>query len=144
MRRTFINLLTDEYLIVPDVGYGVVEVFHDKHPDKFINVGICEQLAINIAVGLALSGKKVYVYGIATYILYRALDQIRNYVSHLKLDITIVGTGKDMTYKGLDSSHWAIDDKRIIGDMMPIYEPETEDEMKEIMSLSGPKYIRIK
>ena len=130
----------DIYLITPDMGYGILEPFQKKFPDRFINVGIAEQTAINVAVGLALSGKKPYVYGILTFTLYRAFEQIRNYMCHLQLNIGIIGVGKDMTYDKLDYSHHAMDDQSIFGslEILVCGWPSI------FFKLKAPRYMRLK
>ena len=69
MRKLFIQKLIeyaqrDEnvYLIAGDLGFSVVEPFKEKYPERFINAGIAEQNMIGVAAGLALTGKKVFVY----------------------------------------------------------------------------------
>jgi len=136
-------------LISEDVGWGVLNPFWEKHPDKYIAAGIREQLAVNMAVGLALSGKKVFIYGIINFMLYRAFEQIRAYVDYLKLDIKLVGVGKDMTYKSLGHTHWATEDKKIMKclDNFKIFEPKEKDfkeTFEKMYKAKGPCYMRLK
>ena len=63
MRRTFGKIITeladkDEkiYVLVGDIGYRVFDEFREKHPDRFINMGICEQSIISVSSGMALEG----------------------------------------------------------------------------------------
>lgn len=153
MRKTFATWATDKlndpdfYLITPDLGFGVLEPLK-SHP-RFFNVGIREELAVDIAIGLALAKKRPYVYGIATFILYGALEQIRNYLIGQQLPIVIVGCGRDMTYDKLDMSHWAIDDVKVleaVGDI-EIYTPINEEHFERFLDLSWekkkPMYLRI-
>ena len=56
MRTEFIkNLITQArvkkniFLLVADIGYGVVEEFQQEFPDRFINVGVAEQNMTGIA-----------------------------------------------------------------------------------------------
>jgi len=75
MRRRFgevISKLADEdekiYVIVADIGYRVFDEFREKHPDRFINMGICEQSIISVASGMALEGLKPWVYTITPFL----------------------------------------------------------------------------
>ena len=61
MRKIFINKLIKEasknkkiVLIVGDLGFGVVEPFKDKYPNRFFNAGVAEQNMAGIAAGLAI------------------------------------------------------------------------------------------
>ena len=73
MRTEFIkNLITQArvkkniFLLVADIGYGVVEEFQQEFPDRFINVGVAEQNMTGIAAGLASEGYHVFTYSIAS------------------------------------------------------------------------------
>ena len=65
MRRRFGKVITeladrDENIIVlvGDIGYRVFDEFREKYPDRFINLGICEQSMIGVSAGMALEGLK--------------------------------------------------------------------------------------
>ena len=44
------------------MGYRAFEEFAKLFPKKFINVGVSENNMIGIAAGMAVNGKKVFVY----------------------------------------------------------------------------------
>ena len=63
MRRRFGRVLAklsdmDQriYVISGDIGYRVFDEFRERHPDRFINIGICEQSMIGVSAGMALEG----------------------------------------------------------------------------------------
>lgn len=156
MRNVFINGLTDLaekdpniFLIVGDLGYGVVEEFRDKFPERFLNVGVAEQNMIGVAAGLAKSGYKVFVYSIANFPTFRCLEQIRNDVLYHSLDVTIVAVGAGFTYGAAGYSHHAVEDLSIMRSLrkVKIFSPanssEIEGALKIIMKESGPSYIRL-
>jgi len=80
------------WLLTGDLGYGFLHPFVKEFPKRFINCGLIEQSMIGIACGLALRGKKPYVYSTSTFLIFRALEQIRNDIIHQKLDVVLVGT----------------------------------------------------
>jgi transketolase len=155
MRCTWAKLLYEEMqkddkivLITPDMGYGVLDQIRDDFPERFYNVGIAETLATNMAVGLALSGKKPWVYGIITFTLYKALEQIRNYVIGQNICVKYALCGKDKTYAQLDISHWALEDKKIaeaIG--LTCHEPDSKETLEllwpDYLSSNKPFYLRL-
>lgn len=55
-------------------GTGL-DLFQKEHPDKFFDVGICEQHAVTFAAGLATQGK-LAVCAIYSTFLQRAFDQV--------------------------------------------------------------------
>ncbi|MHA1853091.1 MAG: hypothetical protein ACTSUF_06200 [Candidatus Heimdallarchaeaceae archaeon] len=98
MRKHFFNYLIkladadkDIVLLTGDLGYSFYEDFAQKHPDKFINCGCMEQTMIGIAAGLALAGKKPYVYSTIPFLVFRAYEQIRNDICYNNLNVKLIG-----------------------------------------------------
>ena len=97
MRRTFgkvISELADRdekiYVLVGDIGYQVFDEFREKHPDRFINIGICEQSMIGVSAGMALEGLKPWVYTITPFLIERPFEQIKLDVVQQKANVKIV------------------------------------------------------
>ncbi len=67
-------------------GTGL-EIFKEKHKDRFFDVAICESHAVTMAAGLAISGLKPYVAIYSTF-LQRSFDQILHDVCLMKLPVT--------------------------------------------------------
>ena len=80
----------DIVIVVVDMSTPVFDEIRVKYPHRFINVGIAEQNAISVAAGLAMKGKKVFVYAIASFMVLRCFEQIRVNCSIMGLPITIV------------------------------------------------------
>jgi transketolase len=121
MRDAFVQKLEllaendkDTVLITGDLGFGMFDNFREKFPQQFINVGVAEQNMIGIATGLALEGKKVFVYSIANFATLRCLEQIRNDAAYHRVNITIVASGGGFTYGALGMSHHATEDIAIL------------------------------
>ena len=84
MRRTFGKVITeladrDENIVVlvGDIGYRVFDEFREKHPKRFINLGICEQSLIGVSAGMALEGLKPWIYTITPFLIERPFEQIK-------------------------------------------------------------------
>jgi len=69
---------------MPD-GTGLNQ-FADEYPDRFFDVGIAEQHAVNFAAGLAISGLKPIVAVYSTF-LQRAYDQVFHEVCLMDLPV---------------------------------------------------------
>jgi len=156
MRNIFIKELVDLaekdpdiFLIVGDLGFGVIEEFQNKFPERFLNVGVAEQNMIGVAAGLAKSGYKVFVYSIANFPTFRCLEQIRNDVVYHSLNVTVVAVGAGFTYGTAGYSHHAVEDLSIMRSLrnIKIFSPANSAEVKGslriIMDESGPSYIRL-
>ena len=59
-------------------------------PDRFFNMGICEQSIVSCAAGMALAGMRPIVYSITPFILERAFEQIKIDVDYNKLPVILV------------------------------------------------------
>lgn len=79
----------NENLVVITAGMCLgagLEKFREKYPDRFYDVGICEQHAVTFAAGLALGGLKPIVAIYSTF-LPRAYDQLIQDVCLQKLPV---------------------------------------------------------
>ena len=156
MRNSFIEELIcsaeeDEsiVLVIGDLGYGVVEPFEEKFPDRFFNAGVAEQNMMGLSAGLASEGFHVYVYSIANFPTFRCAEQIRNDVAYHNLPVTIVSVGGGLSYGNLGYSHHAVQDFALIRSMpnMLIASPgdpiETRACIKFLNENPQPSYLRI-
>lgn len=156
MRKTFINTLInlaredkDIVLITPDMGFSVLEHFFEEFPERSFNCGIAEQNAVSLAAGLALMGKKPYVYTIIPFLTMRAFEQIRVDVAYMNTNVKLVGIGAGFTYGCAGATHHAIEDISIMRSLpnMNVYCPGDNREAEQIVKLSAkinkPAYIRI-
>lgn len=93
-----------------DLGYSVFDNFKEKYPDKFFNAGIAENTMVGVAAGLAMTGKKVYVYSIASFIAEKCFEQIREDICYPRLSVVLMGTGAGFAYGEAGVTHWANED----------------------------------
>lgn len=137
------------YFLTGDLGYNVLEEMQKEFPKRVLNMGVAEQNMMSVAAGLALSGKKVYVYSIIPFATMRCYEQIRNDVCYNKADVTILGVGSGLSYGILSSTHFALEDIAIIRALpnITVFSPADEIEavlgVKELYKQKGPAYIRI-
>jgi transketolase len=156
MRNTIINVILeaarknpDIILMTADLGYSVMEKFIEELPGQFINAGIAEQNMIGLAAGLALSGKKVFVYTIAPFATMRCFEQIRVDLCYHNLDVTVIGVGGGFAYGTLGNTHYALEDIAIMRSLpeMKVMCPSDPTEARMVaefaMKLGGPSYIRL-
>ena len=71
-------------------------LFAEKYPDRFFDVGIAEQNMVNIAAGLAASGKIPIVSTFAVFGSTRPMDQLRVGVAQSNLNVKVI-----LTHAGL-------------------------------------------
>lgn len=87
------------WLIVGDLGWGMMDRIKEDFPNRFLNVGASEQAGMGISAGLALSGQRPFFYSITTFLLYRPFEWIRNYLQHEGIPVRLVGSGWQDDYK---------------------------------------------
>ena len=105
---------SDVIVVTADMGARSLDIFKKTIPHQLINVGIAEQNAILIASGLTLTGKKVFVYAIASFISLRCLEQIRVSNSIMNIPITIIGMGPGFGYNSDGPTHHLIEDISVL------------------------------
>lgn len=157
MRREFENLLYNEmlknkniYLITGDLGYGLWDRIKNDFPDRFYNVGSSEMVMMGVGIGLAMDGFIPYVYSITPFLIYRPFEMIRNYINEERIPVNLIGGGRDCDYGYLGFSHWAHDDKEIMGvfENIKTIHPNNEEELSINFNLSlkkeYPMYINLR
>ncbi len=113
------------YLLVCDMGFGAADKISEEFPARVINCGIMEQGTVGIAAGMCMSGLIPVVYSIVNFLVFRALEQIRNDVMLQKMNVKFIATGVDDYFKFLGPSHCCGDDDIKIMNLikMKIYNP---------------------
>lgn len=102
-------------LLVSDMGFGVTDRFREEFPDRIFNMGIMEQGTVGIAAGMAMTGLIPIVYSIVNFIVYRALEQVRNDIVLQGLNVKFIATGVNNYFSFLGPSHCCgEDDKRLM------------------------------
>jgi len=104
----------DIVVITADMGAPALDAFRSELPAQFINVGIAEQNAVSIGTGLALAGKKVFVYAIAPFITLRCLEQIRVGQGIMGIPLTLVGVGAGFGYEESGPTHHLVEDLAVV------------------------------
>ena len=156
MRIAFINTLIKEaeknkdiMLLTGDLGFTIFEEFRSKYPDRFINVGVAEQNLMGVAAGLALSGKIVFAYSIATFATMRPFEQIRTDIASHNASVVVVGSVAGLSYGHDSITHHATEDIHLMRGIpgMTIISPadpyETEWATRESIRIKKPVYLRL-
>jgi transketolase len=130
------------YLLVCDMGFGKINLLKSLYPSRIINCGIMEQATVGIASGMAESGLIPIVYSIATFLVYRALEQIKNDIVFRGMNVKLIGNGSGDFFKTMGDCHWCRDNDRKLMDIigMPVYEGNQFDEW---INSSEAGYIRV-
>jgi transketolase len=132
-----------------DMGAFSLERFRRDFPDRFFNVGISEQNLVSTAAGLAMEGKRVFIYAIIPFITLRCLEQIKVDLCVMDLPVTVVGAGSGFTYSSDGPTHHAIEDVSVMRALpgMTIYNPSEQTTAQAAArcawQAAGPVYVRL-
>lgn len=157
-RRDIVNTITpyfrkDEryHLLVCDMGFGVTDQLKEEFPNRVINCGIMEQGTVGIAAGMSMTGLIPIIYSIVNFLVFRALEQIRNDVILHGLNVKFIATGVNDYFKFLGPSHCCgTDDKKIMELIkMEVFDPYGNQEVnfnrmvEEWITDTKAGYIRV-
>jgi len=136
-------------LLTGDLGFMVIEPFADRHPGRFINVGVAEANMVGIATGLALEGMRPYCYSIATFAVLRPYEQLRNGAHGHDLQVRIIGVGGGFGYGPAGYSHHALEDIAVLRALprmrivVPSDDRDTGAAIRQLHAAPGPTYFRL-
>ncbi len=116
-RDTMLDLAAkDDKLVVilGDISHFLFNTFQEKFPDRFYNMGICENALISIAAGLSAQGFYPFVHTIAPFITERCLEQIKDDMCYNAFGGNIVSCGASFDYAWDGATHHCYGDLAIL------------------------------
>ena len=97
------------YFLSADFGAAALDELREELPNNFIHCGISEQNMIDVAIGLALEGKKVFCYAMAPFISLRAVEQIKQ-IGIMNLPICLISVGVGIGYADSGPTHYVTEE----------------------------------
>ena len=136
-------------IMVGDISHFLLRETEKEAPDRFYNIGICEQSMVSMASGMAIEGMRPIIHTIAPFLVERSYEQIKNDLGYQHTDVTIVTVGGTYDYSDLGCTHHCYGDialMRLIPNM-EVYEPGTPKEFRDLFLQTwgngNPKYFRL-
>jgi transketolase len=123
--------------------------FGEQYPDRFFNVGVCEQNLIGVAAGLASCGKIPFASSFAVFAPGRCFDQLRIVVAQPKANVKLVASHAGLTTGADGKSAQALEDVALMRALhgfvviVPADEVCTEWAVRAAAAHQGPVYIRV-
>lgn len=120
----------------------------EKYPEKFIDMGICEQDLIGTAAGLALGGMIPFVSTYGVFLAGRGWDQIRTTVCYGNINVKFGGAHGGISVGPDGATHQALEEvaiMRVLPGMtviVPCDAIETKKATLTAAQIYGPCYIR--
>lgn len=149
MRKTLHNFLSK--LRHPDVYLLHSDMWGFPTKGNVINCGVQETNMVNIAAGLASQGKKVVIYGVAGFVIYKAYAQIKLNIkdwSEHKGSIVFVNAGHNGCYSYCGRGHLVYDDYKLMDALeIPLFDPPDRRtflrQLKQGLQQNGVRFIRL-
>ena len=146
MRRQFRDTIMDlaKYddkivMILGDVSVYLFNDFKEKYPDRFYNMGICENTLISVAAGLSSQGFFPFIHTIAPFVTERSFEQIKLDMCYNQFGANIVSCGASFDYAWDGATHHSYTDLAILR-MLPQIEVIQPGSRKEVDLLIRSQY----
>jgi len=130
-------------------GSTKMNLFADKFPERFVQVGIAEQNLASVASGMAAMGKIPFITSYAMFNPGRNWEQIRTTICYNDQPVKIVGSHAGVSVGPDGGTHQAIEDiaiTRVIPRMVvltPCDSIEAKKATIEAAKTDTPVYIRL-
>ncbi len=124
-------------------------LFAEKFPERFFDIGIAEQDMLGTAAGFATCGKIPFASTFAVFAAGRAYDQIRNSICYPNLNVKICATHYGVNIGEDGATHQMLEDigmMRALPNMTvlcPSDDTQTKRMIEEICNRKGPAYVRL-
>jgi len=124
-------------------------IFAEKFPERFIEVGVAEQNLASVASGMAAMGKIPFIASYSIFNPGRNWEQIRTTICYNNQPVKIVGSHAGLSVGPDGGSHQALEDialTRVIPNMTVISPCDTIEAKKATIACSktkDPTYIRL-
>ncbi|MGB9770698.1 MAG: transketolase family protein [Candidatus Kapaibacteriota bacterium] len=129
-------------------GSVLTSFFKNKFPERFFSIGIAEQNATTIAVGLALSGKIPFFATYSAFSAFRNADQLRISVCYNNANVKIGGGHSGITVGPDGATHQSLEEISLLRTLpnMTLVVPcdyiETKKATLAVADFYGPAFIR--
>lgn len=136
-------------LIFGDVSVYLFRDFQALYPERFYNLGICENSMISVGAGLCAQGLVPFVHTIAPFITERCLEQIKLDCCYNRFGVNIVSCGASFDYAWDGATHHCYTDLGALR-LLPglqVFQPgsckEADLLVREAYNNGRPTYYRL-
>lgn len=138
----------DLVFLSADMGGALAEL-RERHPDRYIDLGIAETNSISVAAGMAASGFIAYVLSMAPFGALKTGEQIRTDVAYTHLPVRIIARLSGLAMGFFGTSHHAVEDIAIARSItnLTVVAPSDRNSLVALIQSTvdhdGPVFIRV-
>ncbi|MBI5554719.1 MAG: transketolase family protein [Elusimicrobia bacterium] len=125
------------------------ELFKNKFPERFFNIGVAEQNLLGVAAGLSLMGKIPFASTYSVFASGRAWEQLRTTICYSNLNVKIGGSHGGVLTGPDGASHQALEEfalTRVLPNLTVLVPCDFLEAKKATLAaaeIKGPVYIRL-
>ena len=125
-----------------------MQPFRDAFPERFVELGVHEQMLVAMAAGLASAGKIPFVASYAMFCPGRAWEQVRTTMCLNETNVKIAGAHAGVSVGPDGATHQAIEDIAIMRPipnmtvLVPCDSVQTKKATLAAAEMDGPVYVR--
>ena len=126
-----------------------MNLFADKFPKRFIQVGVAEQNLATVASGMAAMGKMPFISSYAMFSPGRSWEQIRTTITYNNVPVVVVGSHAGVSVGPDGGTHQALEDialMRVLPRMVVVSPCDSIEAKKATLALAKlkqPAYLRL-
>lgn len=126
-----------------------MNLFSEKFPERFVEIGVAEQNLVTVASGMAASGKIPFVSSYAMFSPGRNWEQIRTTIAYNDRPVKIVGSHAGISVGPDGGTHQALEDIALMRVMpnMEVFSPGDAIEARKatlaLVKTGKPAYLRL-
>jgi transketolase len=158
MRDRFVSVVTDLLDHDPRLAVVMADISVDRfmtsgatarHPLRIVNVGIREQLMVNVAAGMALAGMRPIAHTFAPFLIERAFEQVKLGFSHQGIGGILVSSGASYDVAAYGRTHESPEDVALVATLpgwriqVPGHADEAEMFLRDAAHDDDAVYIRL-
>ncbi len=125
-----------------------IDLFRERFPERFFNLGAAEQNEVNVAAGLALEGFVPFVHSFGVFLTRRAYEQVCVQIAMQRANVKLLGFLPGLVSR-LGPTHQATDDLALMSALpgttviAPADATEIAQVVRAIAEHDGPVYSRM-